>query len=116
MKTKVAVFLLGCVLAFSSAAQAGPPVRISVGVGNRGWCAPAPRYCPTPAVYRTIPAWYGYPQPVFYNWGPSVVVSSNGSGFSNVSPFVTTSPVVAPPVVPAPALKVYPTSTFRWRN
>lgn len=118
MKTKVAVLLLGCVLAFASVAQAGP--KIFVNVGNAGWCAPAPRYCPPPVVCRTYPAWYGYPQPALYNWGPSVVVASSGygTGFSTVSPIVTTAPVVRvnPPVVPAPPLTVYPTTTFRWRN
>jgi hypothetical protein len=117
VKTKTAVFFV--LLVTGAAVQAGPRVNVVVNPG-RG-CAPAP-IC-RPVVYRTYPTFWGTPATAFYSWGPSVVVASNGSGFSTVSPLMnytgqTSTPVykVPPPVLPAQPVVTYPSSPFRWRN
>lgn len=114
MKTKTAVFL--ALLVSGAAVQAGPRVNVVVNPG-RG-CAPAP-IC-RPVVCRTFPTYWGTS---FYSWGPSVIVASNDSGFSTVSPLMdytgqTSSSVykVPPPVLPAQPVVTYPSSPFRWRN
>ena len=118
MKTKVTVLAFCALFGGGSGLFAGPGIGISVNPGVR-WCGPTP-IC-RPVVYRTVPTWYATPPTAFYSWGPSVVVSSSGSGFSTVSPlmnFTGSEPVyrIPPPVLPAQPVTVYPSSPFRWRN
>lgn len=117
MKTKAAVFAALVLLGGLSDAPAGPKVGVVVNPGARH-CAPAPICRP---VFRSYSTWYAAPTTAFYYWGPSVLVSSSGSGFSTVSPmmnYTDGAPIyrVPPPVLPAQPLTVYPNSTFRWRN
>jgi len=122
MKTKVVVIALFQLLA-SSLFAGGP--RIGITVGTQGWCPPMrpicpPLYCP-PVVYRSYSSWYANPPVAYYNWGPSVVVSSSGSGFSNISPvmsYQSATPVyrVPAPVIQAQPVTVYPNSSFGWRR
>jgi len=116
MKTQLVV--LAAWTALLSPLFAGGP-QIGITVGNRGgWCPPPVRPICAPVVYRSVPTWYACPPVAFYNWGPNVVVSSSGSGFSTVSPlmgFQAGTPVyrVPAPIIPAQPITVHATR-FGW--
>lgn len=115
MKTQLVVLAAWAAL-LSPLFAGGPQVRVVV--GNRGgWCPPVRPVC-APVVSRGFPVWYAFPQVAW--WGPSVVVSSSGSGFSTVSPlmnFQSGTPVyrVPAPIIPAEPVTVHSTR-FGWRR
>lgn len=123
MKMKLMVLAILALLA-GPALSGGPQVNIAIGTRG-GWCPPVRpiAYCPPSFVYRSCPVWYAAPPVAFYNWGPSVVVSSvgYGEGFSNVSPvmnYTGSTPVyqVPAPVIQAQPVTVYPSSPFSWKR
>ncbi len=123
MKTKVMLLSVVGTWVLAMAALAGPSVGIFINTGGAA-CYRPPVCGPVGYGYRSFPVFYGYSQPYFSYWGPTVVSYTTGpsSGFSNVSPVMNYSEGVQvtrvpPPVVlPAQPVTVYPTSTFRWKN
>lgn len=115
MKTQLVVLALWTA-SLAPLLAGGPQVRIAVG-SRGGWCPPPVRPVCAPVVYRSYPVWYGFPQVAW--WGPTVLVSSSGSGFRTLSPLMDFS--AGPPVyrVPEPIPPAQPVTVhsirFGWR-
>lgn len=121
MKTKVMLLSVVGALALTMAAHAGPNIGVYINTGG-GACYRPPVCGPTG--YRSFPVFYGYSQPYWNYWGPTVVSYTTGpsSGFSNVSPVMNYSDgvqvtrVPPPVVIPAQPVTVYPASSFGWKR
>ena len=123
MKTKVMLLSVVATLVLTVAVHAGPSFGIYINTGGSA-CYRPPMCGPVGYGYRSLPVFYGYSQPYFSYWGPSVVSYTTGpsSGFSNVSPMMNYSDGVQvtrvpPPVaIPAQPVTVYPASSFGWKR